>query len=539
MHNTLCLGFLAAALPWSGAWAAEGPAAGDAGPPPQEKPRSGPAATAGWNSLLVKDFRFSGNNSVSGAELKQLLAGYLDQPCDLKQLREAADRVSDEYRRRGLDFTKAYVPAQAIRDGVVEIVVVEGRVGEIKVEGNRNYSGEFIQGFLRESLADGAVSSEGLERGLLLLNSEFTDLRVTANLERSQIPGAVDLRAKVEDSSPLHLSLSANNFGSEFVSRHRFGAQIDWTNALISGALLSLGGMVGEKPDNLAYGTGAYVAPVNALGTKVGINGAYGNFTVGSDFADLGIHNKEVGGGIFVSHPFIEKRALVVLSELGFRSRDAKFYLLDQLTSHDKVRLVYGELRGSHQFWGGKSLFSFNLSQGLGDWLGGTDDDDPMASRFEADNLFTRITPSYTRLQPLNETFSVIARLAGQWSSDSLLASEEWQVGGADSVRGYSPGEAAGDLGYRATLEFRVAPLEKKEMLQLGAFIDHGAASRREVLPGGDKNEAITGAGLGCYSYLKYYVPVSLRLEVGWPLKPSTNSLDEDPVFYFSLTTRY
>jgi len=491
------------------------------------------------HGIVVKDFRFVGNKSISSADLKTILNGYIGKSSDLDNLYKAADQLSEEYRRRGLDFAKAYIPAQEISNGVVTIAIVEGKLGEIQVTGNRNYSADFIRGFLKKSTTDVALTSERIERGLIILNSEFTDLKVTADLVGSKEPGAVDINAKVEDRFPLHLTLYANNFGQENVSRARFGAQVEWVNALIPGALLTVGGFVGDEVDKISFVNGTYLVPLNYLGTKLGVSGASGSFNVGKDFADLRMYGRQASGSIFVSHPFIKGRTFNLSSSLGFKSADSKIYFMDQVSSYDKTRMLYLEIAGNHAHWGGKSFVSLNYSQGLGDFMGGTQANDPFASRIEASNEFSRFTLALARQQPLGSFFSSLTRLTGQWSDKALLAGEEWQIGGVDSVRGYAPGEGTGDYGYRASQEFRLAPLENKEILQLAAFIDYGYAYRIKPLIGAVNRTELTGAGVGLYSHISSFVAVDLRLDIGWPISPVNNFFHENPVYYFSLTTRF
>ena len=523
----------------SEAVSAQAPAMAPIQPPPPEKYRTPrDAATVKTPpSLMVKGFNITGNNSIPSAELQIILAKYINQSCDLEKLREAADQVTEEYHRRGLNFAKAYVPAQEIENGIIKITVVESKVGEIQVEGNKNYSANFIRRFLKGETG-AALTGERLERGLLILNTEFTDLKVSAALEPGKEPGAVGIRAKVEDSVPLHLTLFTNNYGSEYVGRYRFGAQIEWVNALIPGALFTASGQIGDKPDYMSFENAMYLIPVNSMGTKVGLTGAYGSFTVGRDFADLGINNNMLSGGIFVTHPFVKTRTFNFSGELGFRSTDAKFYLMKEVSSYDKIRVAYLEGRGDHIIWGGKSFASLNVTQGLGGFMGGTSGNDPFASRPGADNEFTRVTLNIARQQPMGDIFSALVRLSGQLSSDSLLAGEEWQIGGIDTVRGYGPGEASGDHGYRGSLEFRAAPFNNKDILQLATFLDHGGAYRRQVMIGSKNITELTGAGFGLYSRLIYFVPVDIRLDVGWPLKPGQNYPNENPVYYFSVSTR-
>jgi len=520
-----------------------------AGTRPTTVPASGPAVVQGTGTaplplpvpigqtVVVNGFRFAGNTSIPTPDLQKVVACYVGKPCDLRKLREAAEAVTAEYRRRGLTVAKAYLPAQQSADGVFEIAVLEGRLGEVYVEGNKNYSSEFVRAYIVRALRGPAVTSKQLESALLTLNSEFPDLQTSAVLEPGKEPGSVDIRAKVEDKRPIFGTLSFNNFGSDYVGRYRGSLQLGWTNAFIPGALLSVGGLAGDKPDEMAYGNASYSAPVNDLGTKVGAMFGAGDYQVGQEFADLGMSGKSATVGAFVTHPFIRSRTFNLSGEFGFRASDNKFYLLDAISSHDKTRFLYLAVNADGTSWGGKNFGTLNLSQGLGEFLGGTGSNDPMASRLDADNTFTRLSLSAARVQPLTDMFSVMARISGQKSTSSLLASEEWQIGGPDSVRGYTNGEFAGDDGYNASLELRVAPLANKDIIQLLTFVDHGFAHRQHPTLGQKTNEDLTGAGVGARSHLS--CGLDLRLDVGWPLDPSTNSLGEDPVIYGSASLRF
>lgn len=540
--HCLVLGVFLAALQWS-VFAAPAPldsAPVEPGGREEIAPvKPDPAKASG--AIIVKGFRFKGNTSVASASLDALLAGYLVKSCNIYDLNDAAGKVTNEYHKRGLNFAKAYILPQEIKDGIVEITVIEGKLGEIHVEGNRNYSTDFIRNFLTKAAAGIALTTERLERGLLILNSEFTDLKVRAGLEPGKEPGTVDVRLKAEDSYPVHVTVYGNNYGQENVSRYRIGTQIEWTNALIRGALLNVGGFVGDKTDRISYGNGAFIVPLNSNGTKLAVNFATGSFTVGKEFQNMGIYGKESTGGVFITHPCVKSRTFNLSGTLGFRSTDAKFYLLDQLSSFDKIRVAYLDISGDHVGGGGKSFASLNYTQGLGSFMNGTQAGDPFASRLDADNSFGRLALNLARVQYMGTSFSVLLRLAGTWASKPLLAGEQWQIGGVDSVRGYAPGEATGDDGYKGSLELRFAPLKNKEAMQLAAFVDCGTARSMRPMVGAPDRKDLTGAGFAIYSHLgsDAFSYTDLRLDVGWPVNPSRNLFNENPVLYLTVSRRF
>ena len=67
----------------------------------------------------------------------QRLAG---RELSLADLDQAAARVTKFYRQSGYPVARAYVPAQEIKDGVVEIAVLEGRFGKLDLHNNSRLS---------------------------------------------------------------------------------------------------------------------------------------------------------------------------------------------------------------------------------------------------------------------------------------------------------------------------------------------------------------------------------------------------------------
>ncbi len=505
---------------------------------------SPPSSSDASNRVVVRGFLLTGNTLITAEKLQPVLAGYINRSCDLNMLREAANRVTIEYQRQGYSLAKAYILQQNIVDGMVRLTIVEGKIGKIIVEGNTNYSTDFISRYLTSGKDQSALTTDLLQHGLLLLNSSFTDLKVSANFVPGQEPGMTDVHVKVDDAFPLHATLSTNNLGSEFVSRYRFGGQLELTNPLISGSLLTVGGFVGDQIKSMHIINGGYSLPLNSIGTMIGINVFDGNFEVGKDFAELGIHNDEISGDVFIKHPFVLNRKSTFIGKAGFRASNARYYNAFQEYNNephkkDNIRALYVEAEGNMVALGGKSLVSATFTQGMGGLFDGTRSGDVLTSRENASNEFTRVNLDVARLQPLSDMFSTLVRLSGQWSSTNLLAGEEWLVGGINSVHGYASGEASGEQGYSASLALRANPLVKKEVLQLSVFMDYGCANKKNPLIGSKATTELTGVGAGVSSHLNTVAPTDLRIDIGWPLKPSTNFLKETPVLYFDASIRF
>jgi hemolysin activation/secretion protein len=109
------------------------------------------------SALLVKGFAFYGNTAISSDDLEEVTQPYVGQRLDLPGLEQAAEQVADYYRRKGYTLASAYVPQQDIKFGVVTIAILEGRLGDISVSGNRHYSTDFIRGSFADAMEEGVI----------------------------------------------------------------------------------------------------------------------------------------------------------------------------------------------------------------------------------------------------------------------------------------------------------------------------------------------------------------------------------------------
>ena len=88
---------------------------------------------------------------------------------------------------------------------------------------------------------------------------------------------------------------------------------------------------------------------------------------------------------------------------------------------------------------------------------------------------YRKTSASLLYLQALSRDWTVYASVLGQRASKNLDSSEKFSLGGAQGVRAYPVGEAAGDEGALATLELRYAlPQWLGATPQLVLFADSG-----------------------------------------------------------------
>ena len=494
---------------------------------------------AAEQDFLVSKIKLTGNSVLSSQNIAPLLNQYEGKRLTFAQLKDVAALVTKEYHDKGYILAKVYIPEQKIANGIIELVVLEGKIGQIKLQGKHDYySDDFIKKHFNPVIKAGALNQDKLEWALLVLN-EYPKLEVTATLEAGSQPGTTDILVTAKNSMPINFTVDYNNFGSKYTSVNRYGATLDVGNFITEGAIFSVRGTVGDDPSEMAYGRVSYSMPVNELGTKVGAYYTRGTSDVGRELAVLQIKGDSESYGFFINHPILKKRQYKLDVEVSFDAKNTKQEILDTITSTDKVRSVKGGLLFASTDTVGRDFVSFFVTQGLGETLGAMKNDSTLSSRagVGANNSFTKYNLDAMRLQKIVSSLYLIMKGSAQWASTSLVASEQFGIGGPDTVRGFPSSEYVGDDGFALTAELRVAPFENKENYQLAFFVDHGGMSLKEALPGQTKSATITGGGGGIRVKLPY--DIDLKADVGFPLDPSKSSEGKAPVYYIQVAKKF
>ena len=122
---------------------------------------------------------------------------------------------------------------------VVNILVVEGRVGDIEVIGNKRTSTESIVERMQPVRDEKILRGQTLARVLLQMNDAI-GFEAKSVLKAGSQVGTTDLTLKVKETRPYSISLDADNFGSRFTGEQRYGVTGKLGNILTLGDQFSM-----------------------------------------------------------------------------------------------------------------------------------------------------------------------------------------------------------------------------------------------------------------------------------------------------------
>ena len=518
----------------------------------------------GGKKVAVARFKFSGNTVVTTTELEEAVADAVGKELTVAQLNEVVAKVSEVYVGKGYILVRAFLPPQEIREGVVEIAVLEAKVGDIFVTGNSRYASSTIARRLEPVKREVVIRERTLETALNDLN-EYPGLKVRADLKPGASLGLTDLALTATERPPYTVGADINNYGSRLTGPWVYSGDVGLGNLLGLGDNLTVRGS--KSDDNLFFTTVGYLVPLTSFGTKLQLTWTHSENVIGEEFAAT----RPVGRADIASADILQTLTRTSVFSLtavaGFdfktiRNISAIPGPSGSLQSKDEIRIVRLGLRGDYRdAWWGRTFYGLTWHHG-GDFLGGSNQNAPQTSFAGAGpGRWSKATADLSRFQSLGLPFLqgvpvlptvlndsyLLVRATGQVSSDRLLSPERFTTGGYYSVRGYPVAESIGDHGYAVTAELviPVPSMQKvpfssrtwKDLVQLAAFIDHGGTFVVPVAaaPAPTPQVYLTGAGVGLRINLPFGLSEpadrgALSLKIDWATaigRPRPSSRDQ------------
>ncbi|WP_337875531.1 POTRA domain-containing protein [Elioraea sp.] len=482
------------------------PPEGEAAPsPPVPAPAAGP-------SFILRGIRLEGAQALAPAVLAPLWADLIGTPVTVESLEALAAAISARYRAEGFVLSQAILPAQTIENGVVRIVVVEGFIDRVAVQGGDASGQAALARRFRPVGADRPLALATLERAVLLARDTLGGGVETVLSPSPATFGAADLTVQYRPK-PVEGFAQVDNRASRL-----FGAWVaraglttydllGLTERLDLSVAASLGGrelrfIEGGVSLPLAFTDGTWL---DGARLELGADATRGRPDLRkSGLVDLTALQDEtqLRAGLFV--PVIRTRSENLFLRAGLTWREStseqRFAGIDLGRTTD--RLLVAEARATWDVadrFDGVTLLDAALRQGLdaaGARIG-------RAGPNPAREDFTLLRGSVARVQGLGAPeWSLFGELVAQLAGTVLPDSERFALGGDRLGRGFAPGNTTGDHGFGARLELRrllalgeIGPLAP--LMSAYIFGDWGAAIDRARGRDGERWEHLASVGIG------------------------------------------
>ena len=464
--------------------------------------------------MPVRSVSIAGATAFPDARLTALTSGLIGPSVPVGRIEAARAALLNLYRGQG--FVLTTVSASVSPGGDLRFNIIEGRIAEVKLDGDIGPAGVQVLRFLNHLTEHQPIDNATLERWLLLAQ-DVPGVTLHAVLQPSaEDPGALTLVAQVQRQAVNGL-LTVDNRAFRQTGPEEGLAIIDLNSFTQLGERTELS-VYHTNGSTQNFGQASTEVFVGASGLKVRLYGGYGKAEPSDPLREIGYQGFTTTFGLAASYPVIRSRqqTLNVIANLDAVETEIRTESGPQgqeiRASRDSLRiarvgaeyaiedLLAGDARPAVNF------ASIRLSRGL-PFLGGTGNGNATPGRQNERVDFTKVAVELSRTQTLfvpwsGSSVALKTRVLGQGSGDVLPPSEKFFLGGSEIDRGFYSGEVTGDnafawsfeLQLNTGLDLTVFNYPVPITAQFYAFYDRGETWENQRI---DPNTRLSSEGIG------------------------------------------
>lgn len=388
---------------------------------------------------------------------KEVIRKWMDQPLTKPSLYALMSTIEKYFQKHGQPFVYVTLPRQDIASGVLSLLVLEGKLGEVRYVGNEWLKNSRLQEYIQ--LEPNAL----IDENALLQTVDFINRNPFRSAQIVYVAGkqpqTTDIELVIKERSPFRAYAGSDNMGLSAINRTRFFAGFNYANLFGADQILSYQFTISKDFKSYQSNTLSYVIPF----AWQHVLELYGGFSrVESDaqypFSKSKGHASQVSERYVIPLPYV----LNFKHEVGLgtdykRTNNTLEFIENNPVFGRIVNLTQLVLNYKIEWNAGISQTKLNLH---GYWSPGQIIDhqsnaDFNSLRFAAKNHWLYGRADLTQTFAFGRQGQVLIRASGQLSSQVLLPSEEFGLGGLNTVRGYEERTINGDQGFFGSVEVK------------------------------------------------------------------------------------
>lgn len=457
------------------------------------------------------------------AFLRGIEEKYLGLPLTSSTMDQLKREICQFYQKQNQPLAIVSIPRQDLSQGVLQVVVDESKLGEIRTKGNRHFSSKWLKEAVRTEPGKTVVTRKILEDVAWLNLNPFR--RTDAILVPGKIPGTTDIELVSADRWPYRVYAGADNTGTISTERNRLFFGFNFGKSLLKDGQISYQFTCAPNWNRfyahtlstrmplpwrhilVFYGGYSQVKPnteVNDLtdgGTSWQVDGRYRipvfnnpnlmqEWIFGYDFKE--ISNRVIYNNVSPTKGTADINQFMIGYELGSRSKDLKVTLVAEL---------YGNPGGITT--DNKTVQYQNF-------------------RYDANCHYAYFKLAHSLAWQIPGKWWLSYNLRGQAASANLLPSEQLNMTGYEAVRGFEERIFSVDNGgignftietpHFSILKYFGLSKYLDEMYFL-AFFDCGVGGNHKLAPNEAAVQSLGSVGPGVRYQVDQYL--SLRFDYG------------------------
>ncbi|MBA7485418.1 hypothetical protein ES707_20964 [subsurface metagenome] len=449
------------------------------------------------------------------------------------------------FRKKGRPVVSVSVPPQDISNGVVQLLVIEGRLGRVKVEGNRWFSADQIRQKVRLQPGDVIYADRLLEDIRFINANPFRYVRPV--LSPGKELGQTDLTLLTRDRFPASFYIGYEDTGSRLTGLGRYLAGFNIGNAFGKEHEIGYQYATNDHFTDVGIHSAYWRIPL-ANRHKLSLLASYAEYDASHNETDVAGRSWQLSGRYIVPLRSTPRYHHEIQGGLDYKQTDTSLHyagvnIYDSAVDVMQFVLQYG---GNMEDKIGRTSFTAAGYYSPGVLGAKQSNHNYDAARQDADPEYAYFNLNLERVWNLPGGALLVNRFTGQWANHRLLGSEQLGLGGYATVRGFDEREVNSDKGVILSIELRSPELDLgripgtpqlRNHLQFLAFWDYGHARNISDFIFEDKTSTLQSIGLG----LRYRLSnqVSLRCDYGFRITEPDTLFNDQGRLHFGLVVRY
>lgn len=476
---------------------------------------------------------------------EKLSASYLHAPLTEESIQEMKATILNFYLTMGDSIVTVDIPNQDVSQGVVVFAILEAKAGDVTFTGNQWFKDRALDRQFAVETGSPLKERELLNDAAWWNRNPFRHTEVVLSPGRTK--GFTDVDFMTRDRFPMRVYSGVDNTGTEVTKTTRIFAGFNSGDTFGIGDLFTY--QFTSAPSFHRF-TSHYANYTSYLYWKHQLI-LYGGFAEMHPKIS-GFQNEAKCGQASLRYEIPFKPLYTPFSHeltLGFDWKNINsnlFFASDvELTSPIVAHSVnltqfYGGYAFNHKTNWHNLTFKLDLYESPVKWFRTQKD-----SLYQELRPFSKVRYFYGRaalgdIFKLSKGFAFSFLLRGQVSSQPLLSSEQFGLGGADTVRGYEERSYNADQAVCGNFEFHtpsfsVLPKMKHEFYLL-FFLDAAKGWNRHPTDGFFSSENLIGTGVGARLGILPYI--TARVDYGFQLHAIPGD-DQFGQLHFSVIAGY
>ncbi len=509
----------------------------------EEKPKPELPAEA----VFIRQIQVTGVTVLSQKEIDEIIAEFRNKELTGKDMQRCADLITDTYNLKGFLTSYAYPDSSRLNEGILEIKGFEGKVGEVKIEGNRNFSDTVYRN--RIGFKKGDVFNFKLLKNNVFRTNKHPDRKVTPDVTLSETQGYTDITITAKDKLPIHYIFDHDNYGSEYILTKRYKNTFVFNNFTGHDDVMNMKAQFCEADAQRLFDLDYYLPINNTWKWELYYMPFKRENYYYKDNEEKDFLKKAYKWYTYLYQTVVSEPNREFVMNYGFVQKFIEWYTGEEMRKYDKfcALLIGFDYVKVDDY--GTTVISEDLEKGIPRMWGANTAEDSHCSVKGAGGKYWKQKIAVARRQKLLWDIDLLMKAQGQYSTQACTGVNVFSVGGYMGTidnRGYPRAQMPMDSGYyllggfslpayfipkNTKLPFTHTDVYKN--LKFLTYVEYAKGYKRSPQTAADKSgsvdpsltgqqdddkkKSLASAGWG----LTFAVPeqsLSMRFDMAWPL---------------------